>query len=81
MAAALRRAADELSASVSEIGRQVTRSTEVAQTAVTKVDHANATVQSLSEAAKKIGAAAKLMQQADRLQQEVGAFMAQARAA
>jgi methyl-accepting chemotaxis protein len=48
-------ATEELSASVSEIGRQVAHSTEIAGKAVAEADRTNATVQGLSEAAQKIG--------------------------
>jgi len=48
-------AAEELSSSISEISRQVAQSTQIANTAVSEVDGANAKVQGLAEAAQKIG--------------------------
>ncbi|MBL4615168.1 MAG: nitrate- and nitrite sensing domain-containing protein, partial [Magnetovibrio sp.] len=48
-------AAEELSSSISEISRQVSQSTEVANTAVAEVESANDKVQGLAQAAQKIG--------------------------
>lgn len=48
-------AAEELSASISEISRQVSESTRISSTAVTEVDAANIKVQGLADAASKIG--------------------------
>ncbi len=48
-------AAEELASSITEISRQVSQSTQIANTAVTEVDGANEKIQSLVEAAKKIG--------------------------
>jgi methyl-accepting chemotaxis protein len=54
-------AAEELSASVTEIGRQVTHSTEIARRAVEQADHTNSTVAGLSTAAAKVGEVVKLI--------------------
>ena len=54
-------ATEELSSSVAEIGRQVTRSTEVAARAVQEANRTNVTVQGLSAAAAKIGDVVKLI--------------------
>jgi methyl-accepting chemotaxis protein len=54
-------ATEELSSSVAEIGRQVDQSTKVAGQAVGEASQSNATVQSLSEAAQKIGDVVKLI--------------------
>jgi methyl-accepting chemotaxis protein len=54
-------AAEELSSSVTEISRQVTRSTEVASRAVSDAERTNATVQELSTGAEKIGEVVKLI--------------------
>ena len=54
-------ATEELSSSVAEIGRQVTRSTEVAGQAVREAERTNHTVQGLSAAATKIGDVVKLI--------------------
>ncbi|MBF0354251.1 MAG: HAMP domain-containing protein [Alphaproteobacteria bacterium] len=48
-------AAEELSSSISEISRQVSQSTRVAQGAAKEAERANAMVQGLAEAASKIG--------------------------
>ena len=48
-------ATEELSSSVSEIGRQVAQSTEIAAKAMMEANRTNATVQGLSDAAQKIG--------------------------
>jgi len=48
-------AAEELSSSISEISRQVSQSTQIADNAVAEVDDANQKVQGLAEAAHKIG--------------------------
>jgi methyl-accepting chemotaxis protein len=54
-------ATEELSSSVSEIGRQVTQSTEIAGQAVAEANRTNVTVQGLSAAAAKIGDVVKLI--------------------
>jgi len=54
-------AAEELSASILEISRQVSQSTEIAASAVEKVDNANQDVQGLVTAAQKIGAVVELI--------------------
>lgn len=54
-------AAEQLSSSVTEISRQVTRSTEVASRAVGDAERTNATVQELSIGAEKIGEVVKLI--------------------
>jgi len=54
-------ATEELSSSVAEIGRQVTRSSEVAARAVQEANRTNVTVQGLSAAAAKIGDVVKLI--------------------
>ncbi|MGA7811028.1 methyl-accepting chemotaxis protein [Bradyrhizobium sp.] len=54
-------AAEELSGSVTEILRQVTRSSEVAKKAVGDAERTNATVQVLSTGAEKIGEVVKLI--------------------
>ena len=54
-------ATEELSSSVSEIGRQVTQSTEIAGQAVAEANRTNVTVQGLSAAAQKIGDVVKLI--------------------
>jgi len=48
-------AAEELSSSISEISRQVSQSTRIANTAVNEVESANDKVQGLADAAHKIG--------------------------
>jgi len=48
-------AAEELSSSISEISRQVSQSTQVANAAVSEVEGANGKVQGLADAANKIG--------------------------
>src|SRR5579863_81561 len=55
--------AEELSSSISEISRQVTQSTTIAQRAVTEAAHTNGTVQSLAESAERIGEVVKLIQE------------------
>ncbi len=55
-------ATEELSATVSEIGHQARRSTEVSQAAVGEADRANQMVESLAEAAHKIGDVVSLIQ-------------------
>ena len=55
-------ATEELSATVAEIGHQARRSTEVSQTAVTEAERANRMVESLAEAAHKIGDVVSLIQ-------------------
>jgi methyl-accepting chemotaxis protein len=54
-------AAEELSGSVTEISRQVTRSTEIANKAVGDAERTNATVKALSTGAEKIGEVVKLI--------------------
>ena len=54
-------AAEELLSSVSEIGRQVVHSSKIAGQAVDEAGRTNATVQTLSQAAKKIGDVVKLI--------------------
>jgi methyl-accepting chemotaxis protein len=54
-------AAEELSGSVAEISRQVTRSSEIANKAVSDAERTNATVQVLSTGAEKIGEVVKLI--------------------
>jgi methyl-accepting chemotaxis protein len=54
-------AAEELSVSVSEISRQVARSSEIASKAVGDAERTNATVQVLSTGAEKIGEVVKLI--------------------
>ena len=48
-------AGEELSASINEIARQVTESTAITQQAVSETDRTGAAIQTLAEAAKKIG--------------------------
>jgi methyl-accepting chemotaxis protein len=54
-------AAEELSSSVTEISRQVTRSSEIASKAVGDAERTNVTVQALSTGAEKIGEVVKLI--------------------
>ena len=54
-------AAEELSSSVAEISRQVSRSSEIASKAVGDAERTNATVQVLSTGAEKIGEVVKLI--------------------
>src|SRR6202012_1216821 len=54
-------ATEELSSSVSEIGRQVAQSTKIAGQAVEEANRTNITVQGLAEVAQKIGDVVKLM--------------------
>jgi methyl-accepting chemotaxis protein len=54
-------AAEELSASVNEVLRQVAQSTEVASRAVSDAERTNATVQLLSRSAEKIGEVVQLI--------------------
>ncbi len=54
-------AAEELSASISEISRQVQKSSEVANSAVTESQRANEMVQGLATAASKIGEVVSLI--------------------
>jgi len=54
-------AAEELSASIGEINRQVVQSTDIARAAVDQVRHANATVEGLATAAVKIGEVVELI--------------------
>ena len=55
-------ATEELSATVSEIGHQARRSTEVSQAAVGEANRANEMVESLAEAAHRIGDVVSLIQ-------------------
>jgi methyl-accepting chemotaxis protein len=48
-------AGEELSASISEIARQVSESTQITQQAVAETDRTSISIQSLADAAKKIG--------------------------
>ncbi len=48
-------ATEELSASIQEIARQVTHSTEIAAGAVTEAERANAVMSGLAESAKRVG--------------------------
>jgi methyl-accepting chemotaxis protein len=48
-------AAEELSSSIEEIGRQVTQSSTIAGEAVEEADHVNATVKNLMDSAQRIG--------------------------
>ena len=54
-------AAEELSASVAEIGRQVTQATKIAGQAVNETTATDASIQHLAEAAQKIGDVVKLI--------------------
>jgi len=54
-------AAEELSSSVTEISRQVSRSSEIASKAVGDAERTNSTVQALSTGAEKIGEVVKLI--------------------
>jgi methyl-accepting chemotaxis protein len=54
-------ATEQLSSSVSEIGRQATQSTEIAGQAVAEANRTNVSVQGLSDAAQKIGDVVKLI--------------------
>jgi methyl-accepting chemotaxis protein len=54
-------AAEELSSSVTEISRQVARSSEIASKAVGDAERTNATVGALSKSAEKIGEVVKLI--------------------
>jgi methyl-accepting chemotaxis protein len=56
-------AAEELSASIREIGQQVDHSTRIASQAVGETERTNAAVRSLSAAAQKIGAVVNLINQ------------------
>jgi methyl-accepting chemotaxis protein len=56
-------AAEELSASVEEIGRQVAQSTGIIRDAVAEAQKTDATVQSLAEAAQRIGDVLQLINQ------------------
>ncbi|TDQ83453.1 methyl-accepting chemotaxis sensory transducer with Cache sensor [Dongia mobilis] len=55
-------AAEELAASITEISRQVTHSSRIAGDAVAGVDRTNTTVQSLAQAAQRIGEVVSLIQ-------------------
>ena len=61
MSARLPSAAEELSSSVTEISRQVARSSEIASKAVSDAERTNATVGALSTGAEKIGEVVKLI--------------------
>ena len=54
-------AAEELSASIREIGQQVSKSASIAERAVTEVGQTDTTVQGLAAAAQKIGDVVKLI--------------------
>jgi methyl-accepting chemotaxis protein len=54
-------AAEELSASVNEIERQVAQSNAISEKAVSEAEQTNATVQELNEAASRIGEVVKLI--------------------
>jgi methyl-accepting chemotaxis protein len=54
-------AAEEMTGSLMEISRQVTRSTGIANDAVTQAERTDATVQGLAEAAQKINAVVELI--------------------
>ena len=54
-------ATEELSASIQEIARQVTHSTEIASGAVTEAERANAVMSGLAESAKSVGEVVKLI--------------------
>ena len=54
-------AAEELASSIQEIGRQVGRSSEIANTAVGDAERSNKLVNDLSESAQKIGEVVKLI--------------------
>ncbi|MBR9971416.1 methyl-accepting chemotaxis protein [Magnetospirillum sulfuroxidans] len=54
-------ASEELSAAISEIGQQVTRSSDISAEAVTEAGRANEMVQGLSQAAARIGEVVKLI--------------------
>lgn len=54
-------AGEELSASISEIARQVSESTNVTQQAVTETERTSASIQTLADAAQKIGAVVTLI--------------------
>jgi methyl-accepting chemotaxis protein len=54
-------ASEELSSSIGEIGRQVTQSAKIAGQAVHEASQTNQSVQSLAEAAQKIGEVVKLI--------------------
>jgi methyl-accepting chemotaxis protein len=55
-------ATEELSASINEIGRQVTQSSKIANLAVEEANRTNATVDGLSSTAQRIGDVIKLIQ-------------------
>jgi methyl-accepting chemotaxis protein len=54
-------AAEELASSVNEIGRQVSESTKISSEAVNKAELANRTINSLSEAATRIGSVIQII--------------------
>ncbi len=54
-------AAEELSGSIVEIGRQIAESTRIAEQAVEEADRTNVAVTGLAEAAQKIGAVVSLI--------------------
>jgi methyl-accepting chemotaxis protein len=54
-------ATEELTASIQEIGRQVTHSTEIAAGAVTEAERANAVMSGLAESAKSVGEVVRLI--------------------
>ena len=55
-------ASEELSSSIQEIGRQVTRSAEVANTAVTRANQSSEMIDSLAAGAQKIGEVVTMIQ-------------------
>jgi methyl-accepting chemotaxis protein len=54
-------AADELSGSINEIGRQLTNTTEIVRAAVTEAHGTNSQIKALADAAQKIGDVIKLI--------------------
>ncbi|MGE0225517.1 MAG: cache domain-containing protein [Acetobacteraceae bacterium] len=61
--AAVTGAAEEMSASINEIGRQVTRATEAVQTAVSRAGETNARMGGLARAADQVGDVVQLIHQ------------------
>jgi methyl-accepting chemotaxis protein len=81
--------AEELSASIDEIGRQVTRPAAIAGEAVSQAEATNSTVQGLTAEAQRIGEVVKLIEgiaqqivamQAAALTREAKGFLARVRA-
>ena len=54
-------AAEQLSSSIAEVGRQASQSTSITENAVNEAERTNQTVESLSQAADKIGAVVSLI--------------------